>query len=74
MEDKYNPEKAKKIIESCKKRKAFKPDPYFPNDEEETYYLIFDESAFEYGICSHKECLGMTLPSQSRQVRRAKQP
>eukprot|EP00959_Pyramimonas_sp_CCMP1952_P129529 2708513-Pyramimonas_sp.AAC.1 len=39
----YTEEQAMSVIEYCKKRKLFFADPYFPKDEKENYYMIFDK-------------------------------
>jgi hypothetical protein len=38
---KYSEEKVKLLVAYCKKQKLVRPDPYFPKDESENYYMIF---------------------------------
>ena len=49
LEKKYSADKVASVIAHCEKTKCVKPDPYFPKDPDETYYLIFDSSSLLLG-------------------------
>ncbi len=48
LEKKYSPEKAAAIVMQCKKQGMYRPDPYFPKDDEEIYYMIFEGSTLAH--------------------------
>jgi hypothetical protein len=44
---KYAPDKVTFLISHCKKLGTWRPDPYFPKDETENYYMIFSKATME---------------------------